>query len=593
MGLFRRLRGPVATLALLLLLLLPMLGLPLAAFSDSLPGQSLRLTLFHFALTIADPYTWSCLRNSLVGASVVAFLSMVVGIGLARILDQSRFWGRPVLSRLAWLPGAYSPFFAALGASWLLGSFGPLAAGSDSFGSTSRFLQDWGGWVAWIWVETAFGVSWVALAVLGASRRLDPSWTEAARWQGASRRYVWKTITWPLVRPSAASASATVFALTLLEPGAPLLLGLRQTLPFQIVEAAIVPHPAHLPRVAALAMFGLGSVLVGRLLIAWWGGTDVLGLRQPDPRSFQANDQQSATLKSKKSVVPRGAYVARFVLLGWVVLALAPSLAVPWMLVNGLGSTGELQAGLTSLADLADILGGSETRQLLIESALLGLTVAGLNLVLGWIIAGSVAEVFFLRMLRAIPPLILGVGVLMLPTVLAGLAGIFAVLGLGLEGEGGPIGLGFERWANRLDPYQTPGVLLTWGVVLTQLPWMILASKRGRQNWRPQLFEAAKLQGASRWRIWKTVAWPLAGPPLLSTWLLTAVLAATALTPALILAPTSEARPIGPGVLYLRQDPQSQRQAAALATVAMLLGSAVLPIALRHQREHPGDSIRV
>ena len=55
-------------------------------------------------------------------------------------------------------------------------------------------------------------------------------------------------MTWPLIRPAAARAAAIVFPMALLEPGVPLILGLRRTLAFQIVEAAGRPDP--FPRLA-------------------------------------------------------------------------------------------------------------------------------------------------------------------------------------------------------------------------------------------------------------------------------------------------------------------------------------------------------
>ena len=42
---------------------------------------------------------------------------------------------------------------------------------------------------------------------------------------------------WPIVRPAAARAAGIIFLLAIVEPGAPLVLGLRRTLAFQIVDA--------------------------------------------------------------------------------------------------------------------------------------------------------------------------------------------------------------------------------------------------------------------------------------------------------------------------------------------------------------------
>ena len=82
-----------------------------------------------------------------------------------------------------------------------------------------------------------------------------------------------KDLIWPIVRPAAARAAGLVFLLALVEPGVPLILGLRRTLAFQIVSAA--GQPAPFPRMAVWALMagiaralGLARVpLEGRLPI--------------------------------------------------------------------------------------------------------------------------------------------------------------------------------------------------------------------------------------------------------------------------------------------------------------------------------------
>jgi hypothetical protein len=56
----------------------------------------------------------------------------------------------------------------------------------------------------------------------------------------------------------------------------------------------------------------------------------------------------------------------------------------------------------------------------------------------------------------------------------------------------------------------------------------------------------------------------------LATMVLWGTLAATAVTPALVLAPTLESQPIGPGIVVLIDQPEDSRaQAAALALAAI------------------------
>ena len=83
----------------------------------------------------------------------------------------------------------------------------------------------------------------VALVTSSAVERLERSWEDAARLTGVGSLRAWRALFWPLVRPSSARAAALVFVFALVEPGAPLVLGLRRTLAFQIVEAAGRPDP--------------------------------------------------------------------------------------------------------------------------------------------------------------------------------------------------------------------------------------------------------------------------------------------------------------------------------------------------------------
>ena len=72
---------------------------------------------------------------------------------------------------------------------------------------------------------------------------------------GASHRRAWRQLVWPIVRPEVARTSAAVFAATLLDPGAPIVLGQRRTLAFLIVETTLRRDAP--TRAAMLALIGL------------------------------------------------------------------------------------------------------------------------------------------------------------------------------------------------------------------------------------------------------------------------------------------------------------------------------------------------
>ena len=118
--------------------------------------------------------------------------------------------------------------------------------GSDRAGREPRVL----GWSAALdrlgLDDSPLAAAAVALAAAGPVERLERSWEDAARLAGASPFRIWRSLSWPMVRPSALRAAALVFLFALVEPGAPLILGLRRTLAFQIVEppAGPIPSPA-------------------------------------------------------------------------------------------------------------------------------------------------------------------------------------------------------------------------------------------------------------------------------------------------------------------------------------------------------------
>src|SRR5208337_3661127 len=139
--------------------------------------------MFPLALAALDPLIWTSLWNSVAVAVIVAVGSLVTGVTLGGVAARFRVWGRPLLSAWITAPAVVAPALFALG---LLGLF-------------------------------------------------DPSGQDAARLAGARPLRVWWTLTWPTLRPSVASAVYLVFMINLADPAAPLVLGLRRTLGFQMV----------------------------------------------------------------------------------------------------------------------------------------------------------------------------------------------------------------------------------------------------------------------------------------------------------------------------------------------------------------------
>ena len=393
MGFFRRL-GRWAGVGL-------WLGVPLIAFAllpaavlDRGPAGEVRPTLFPVALVTLDPFLWACAQNSFVVASLVTLISLVLGLAMAHLVTHRRFWGRPLLVALGVAPLVVPPVVGALGLRLMLGPW------LDTWASSGN--GRWFGWSCWAWVASAVGTPVVGLATASALARLEPGWADAARLAGASRIRAWRKMVWPFIRPSVASAAATVFTLTLLEPGAPILLGLRRTLAYQAIEA--LGSDAPFPRAAILALMSVALAMIARLLLRWWGGP---GVALPPPRQ-----EGHAETLSWSLAIPAMAVLAVAVALSWL-----PALAVLAFTLR------PSAAGRVDGLEVPRALAAYEAWHMVGKSIAVGLTVVALQLLM---VAGLAANRgsprrlprYFVNWPEAFPPLALGIGALSLPWLL-------------------------------------------------------------------------------------------------------------------------------------------------------------------------------
>jgi iron(III) transport system permease protein len=555
--------GPWARAGLGALVLGPIAALGLGAVCDRGPGGAVGVTAFHGALAVLDPYVWSCARNSLAVAAGVAAGSLVLGVGLARVVVRRRFWGRSALGAMGLAPLAVPPLFGAMGL------LGPLEWAGLGPGPS----RGWAAWLALGWLGLAFGVPRVALGVGEALARVDPAWEDGARAAGASRRRVWWTLTWPVVRPAAASAVAEVFTLTLVEPGAPWVLGLRRTLAFQTVEAALAPASA--PRAAVLALLGLALALPVRLALRWWGGA-MPGL------------PEQVVARPRRASWPHATALLTL-LAGCVIAANIPVVGLLAQAVV-LDRDGSVDGRRVSLGPLLHQARAPEALRLFAHSAGLAVAVVAFDLLAGLALAArrrlrptSSGGAGLAGWAGGFPPLTLGVGVLLIPRLLDTIAAVLPAASLARLVRGLAAGL---------DPYAAPGVLLAWAVALVRLPLIADAVERALARSRPILIEAAVTLGASRRRARATIAGPLLASTLGGPILLTLALAATDAAPALILSPTSAGRTVAPGALLLASEPGGPRRAASLAAVAVGLNLTAMAFTMRGRPSTQPERLR-
>jgi ABC-type Fe3+ transport system permease subunit len=549
------------------------LGLPVAllipaALLDRGPDGGSRASLFPLALSAWDPFVWACVRNSVIVATIVSAGSLLAGVVLARAVAAWRFWGRPPLASIAWLPLAAPPFLAALG---LKHSLPPGEVGGRLAAMTGRalFLEvPWDVWIAWgllVWSGLAWGIPLVALSVKAAMSRIDPDWAEAGRALGASRYRAWRQLVWPMIRPETARTLAAVFAATMLEPGAPLILGLRRTLPYSLVETTL--RGIDPTRTAALALIGLSIALLGRLLIRFWGGPRV----ELDPRGGDERTPRAPWWRAALAVVG---------LTAWAAFGLAPITGLVGIALGGTGGTGG-RDWLLPVSTVAYAILDPDLARLWRNSLFLALVAtaaaAGLVAILARAERPGRRRVWGpslpILVLERTPPLILGVALALLPGMLE-----LAANRLGIPA--------LRRLAAAIDPVRWPGLLLVAATVSARVPTLARAADRADLRARPALADAALVLGASRRRSTRLAGGRGPGRGVL---LLNFTLAATSAASALVLAPTIRTRPVGPGIIILADDPP---RAAALALGAVSLNSLGLVAARRSRSGPAGDWLR-
>ena len=188
------------------------------------------LTLQHFADFAADPRLRAATVNSLLVATGVAALSVVVGAPLAFGVARTRMRGKGLV-RATIIVSLISPDF--------LIAMAYIALAGPNAGYFNRVIRDGLGIGAgpgpldifslWGLVFTALphGVAYVFIALVPALRNLDPSLDEAARLQGATVGRVIRDITLPLMRPALLSGALLAFAGSLAMFGPPHMLRLN------------------------------------------------------------------------------------------------------------------------------------------------------------------------------------------------------------------------------------------------------------------------------------------------------------------------------------------------------------------------------
>jgi ABC-type spermidine/putrescine transport system permease subunit II len=233
---------------------------------DRSAAGSPRLALFPAALTLFDPYIWECFRNSLVIAVATAALALVWGVVLGWMIARFRPTPlRPILGAFAAL-SVMPPIVLVAGLTFLgtgaESAFDRIAEGIG-WGLGGRGVQ-------LLWAESCWAGAWVVVVTVAGLRRIDPSWEDAARLAGATQGQIALRLIWPRIRAELYRTAGLIVLAVLFEPTGPLILEVRRTLAFQILEAASLETGG--PECAVLTVMGLCGALIAQGVLRVVGG---------------------------------------------------------------------------------------------------------------------------------------------------------------------------------------------------------------------------------------------------------------------------------------------------------------------------------
>ena len=228
-----------------------------------------------------SPQEWQAVALSLKVAFWATVLSLPLGIFVAYALARWRFPGKALLNGLVHLPLILPPVVTGYVLLSAFGRRGPIGG----------LLEDWFGLVlAFRWTGAVLAAAVMAFPLMVRAIRLaieavDPKLEQAASTLGASRLWVFATVTLPLILPGVLAGAVLGFAKAMGEFGATITFvsnipGQTQTLPSAIYAFLQVPggdaQALRLVSVAIVVSLAalLASEWLGRLVARRIGGRD-------------------------------------------------------------------------------------------------------------------------------------------------------------------------------------------------------------------------------------------------------------------------------------------------------------------------------
>lgn len=215
-----------------------------------------------------SPAEWSAVALSLKVSLWATLAALPFGLLIAYALARWDFPGRHVLNGLVHLPLILPPVVTGYLLLLTFGIHGPVGSVLHDFGITLAFR-----WTGAALAAAIMGFPLMVRAMRLSIEAVDPKLEQAAATLGASRGWVFVTVTLPLILPGILAGSILAFAKAMGEFGATITFvsnipGQTQTLPSAIYAFLQVPggESSALRLVAISIVIALGALILSEIL---------------------------------------------------------------------------------------------------------------------------------------------------------------------------------------------------------------------------------------------------------------------------------------------------------------------------------------
>jgi len=492
---------------------------------------------------LSQPDTYEALKNSIVIAAGVTFLSTIIGVFFAWLVSRTDLPFKETMKVLFLIPFMLPSFIGALAWKMLLsprsGFINKFLAESFGYDGSLFNIYSLGGIIA---VETMYLFPFVFIQVAGALERMDPTLEESARISGAGLLTVTRKITLPLMLPSIAAGALLVALYSLAHFGVPAILGTEvgiYNIPTKIYEQIYASG-------GNFTAIRTGTILSSILIIAagliLW--IQSLVLRAGRFQVIAGKSMRPMLLKLRGLKMP---------LLIFSVLYIAVTVILPTatiFLVGSLKTYGiSFNAENMSLDNVKYILFDWKlTRDAIWNSFYLSLSAAFVTMLVGTFISYVIVKTkargkFILEFLGVLPFSVPG-----------------TVIALGV----------ILMWSGQfaINLYNTAWIIFV-AYIARYMAFSLKSNSAALEQVHDSLEEAARACGATHWQSLRDIVLPLIKPGMVAAFFLIFLPALRELTTSVLLyGPTT--RTIGVAIYALNEDGETV-YAATLASVALVI----------------------